>query len=458
MPRSSFLASTIYGIVAAASLASAPAGAASVSVCEGAGLTGNAGKEMYGPEGRLVTLAVGDTPASAGACATVALPVPAAAVRWFSLTELSVTEAPARLGLQGYFDAAEAQVSEVIYAQPAQLAEPGLLASNAPVTPQHALADAGRATWLWSPQLWLDAPDTAWNIAQRQNLRKLFITVPLSAAADVANAAQLAAFIRDANARGIEVWAVAGDRSDVLPESLPAVVARAAAYRAFNALHPDARLAGLQLDIEPYLLPGITLAPDYWRARYIDTIAAVHRELAGQLPLDLVMPVWWGTHPAWGAPLRDSLALPGLSLTVMNYRTDIDALRAGAMPFLAWGQEHGVKVAMALEQGRIGVNAGNGRDETRIDYAAVEGQGALWLLELGGVSVLLLLDAEHAGLPGQAYAQRSERVISTGTISFAGAPANLEAIAATLEAEWSAWEAFNGLAIHGLDQIDAGGR
>jgi len=113
---------------------------------------------------------------------------------------------------------------------------------------------------------------------------------------------------------------------------------------------------------------------------------------------------------------------------------------------------------MALETGRAGVNSDNGRDETRIDYVAAETEGELWMLELGGMSLLVLLDDRYAGLPGRPYARASERVISTGTISFADAPGNLQAIAATLEAEWSAWDAFAGLAIHGLDQLDVQGR
>jgi hypothetical protein len=532
---------------------------------------------MYGPEGKLVTLAISDEAAPAD-CQSTELPVPAAAVRWFTLTDIPPGAAPRNIGLQGYFDGMDVRVSEVIHAQPEVQNERGYLpfnvdlqpylqarafgleeratadgrrlhcaaggqiagislhsdfsweqlpgmqlelrvngngefslaiedatraAAERPLTlgsvkvdggtatlmfalpgnaerwsnlvffcpaaeatlvldslklvPRAPVATRGRATWLWEPQLWRDRPEFAWQLAQQERLTKFFITVP-TAGASVAEPERLAAFISAAKVRDIEVWAVAGDRGDVLPEQLQPLLDRAEAYRHFNAEYPEAQLAGLQLDIEPYLLPGITLAPDYWRERYIVTVTAVHAKLENELPLDLVMPVWWGLHPAWGARLLDAVVLPGLSLTVMNYRTNADALRVGAMPFLAWGQAHERSVAMALEKGRVGVNSGNGRDETRIDYAASPDRGEVWLLELGGMTLLLLLDGEREGLPGQAYAKSAERVISLRSVSFADVPDNLQAIAATLEAEWSAWDAFSGLAIHGLDQVDREGR
>ncbi|MEY4640101.1 MAG: hypothetical protein RLZZ227_95 [Pseudomonadota bacterium] len=554
-------------------VALAPLGAAEVSLCESAALSGNEGTQMYGPEGELLVLRVAADAVATEACVDLQLPLPLPAVRWFSLTDIPPESPPERLSLQGYFDERAARVSEVIHQQQQAQVEPGFLpfytdmqanldarafgieerahldgrdvvcgageqiagivlrpdglvaplpgmelriaatgtgtfrvaiadaererrdnpyelgalvldggvlnvsyvvpdamqrwtsltiicpqaaatltlSSMMLVPPQGTVRVAQRATWLWSPQLWLHAPEAVWRLAEQEQLGRIYVTVPLAESGGVANAEAFAHFVAEATTRNIAVWAVIGDRADVVPENLTLLLQRVDAYRRYNAEHADTPLAGLQLDIEPYLLPGSTLAPDYWRERYVATISAVHRQLAQQLPLDLVMPVWWGLHPAWGSRLLDALVLPGLSVTVMNYRTDGDVLRAGATPFLAWGLENDSAVAMALEKGRIGVNAGDGRDERRTDYARADA-GELWMLELGGISLLVLLDKVYEDLPGQAYLKSAERKVSTGDISFADAPENLQALAATLEAEWSAWDSFAGLAIHGLDQ------
>ncbi len=51
------------------------------------------------------------------------------------------------------------------------------------------------------------------------------------------------------------------------------------------------------------------------------------------MPLDLVMPVWWGSHPQWGLQLLNNLVMEQLSITVMNYRTSLNRLRAEPLPF-----------------------------------------------------------------------------------------------------------------------------
>jgi hypothetical protein len=310
-----------------------------------------------------------------------------------------------------------------------------------------------RATWLWQPSWWQSRADAAWRLAEREQLGKLYVTVPVGSDGSVEKPQLLADFIQAAHARKIEVWAVAGDRHDVLPQSLPPLLRRAQAYVDYNAARPEAaRLNGMQLDIEPYLLPGYVLAADYWRSRYLATVAAVHDALAQRLLLDMVMPVWWGTHPAWGSRLLSALQLPGLSLTVMNYRTNSEALKVGALPFLAWAQVSGNKVTMALESGTEGVNAGNGRNETRRRYVRDQHNGELWLFDIGGTGVLVLLDESARDLPGTAYRSAGESVLDTGTVTFAGKRETLGDMLKPLQAEWSVWQSFDGLAIHGLDQ------
>ena len=51
------------------------------------------------------------------------------------------------------------------------------------------------------------------SIAEQENLDKLHVTVPVSDNGEVETAGALAAFIREARRRKIEVWAVVGDAS-----------------------------------------------------------------------------------------------------------------------------------------------------------------------------------------------------------------------------------------------------
>lgn len=303
-----------------------------------------------------------------------------------------------------------------------------------------------RAAWIWSPDAWRHDAARLLEQAGSERLEALFVTVPVDDGT-VADAEVLAEFVRAATRADLAVTPVVGDPRDVLPENLPALLARAQAYRAYNlAADPESRLAGLQLDIEPYLLPGFFLDAAHWRARYLAMVDAVHKVTEGVLPLDVVLPVWWGTHPDWGRRLLDGLPRTGLSVTVMNYRTRPEALRAGATPFLDWGARAGVPVRIALETGPL-------PDETRRVYrrAAADEPASLWLVDGPRAPVWLLAATPVHELAGQGYVFEREQAMPASHLTFGGDRERLEALAADLAEEWRTWSSFAGLAIHGLD-------
>jgi len=384
-----------------------------------------------------------------GDCPSIELAVPDTAATWGRVINPTLAESPrARLILQGHFLPGAVSVSEIINPEPA----PAPVASSTALIPPAERPPsenpvAYRSGWLWQPAWWMNTPEQLFSLADRENLERVYLTVPVDNG-EVTNPQALARFITNAHERGIAVWAVVGDRRDVMPESLPALTGRANAYRYYNRYFPgNASLDGLQLDIEPYLLPGFTLDQPHWRERYITTVAAVHELLAGELPLDLVMPVWWGDHPDWSNQLLEKLTWPDLSVTIMNYRTDTDRLHTGGLPFLDWGEAHGTRVHMALEYGALA-------DEQRKHFFPAANQGQLWLFDLGEHQVLVLLDDNYAGLPGRAWQLGFESEFSASTLTFNGNREALDTAAEVLSRQWSAWSSFAGIAIHGIDSLE----
>jgi len=293
-----------------------------------------------------------------------------------------------------------------------------------------------RASWVWNPNTWMQEPDSVFAYADRYQLKALFISVPIANAA-VAQPEALAAFISAAAARGIKVWAVAGDPHMVLPEEHAASVTRMRAYVAYNAGPVEQRLAGVQFDVEPYLLPGYALAEPQWQARYVELVAALHEASEG-LPLEMVVPFWWANRTA----LLDGIAPHVSGLTVMDYRTHRDEIVRFAAPFLDWGTRQGKAIRIALEAGPVG-------EETVRQYVRAE-RGELWQSEIGGTTILLLLKAPQANPDGPAYRIAGSRVQDGSATSFHRNPATLVDIAPDLEKDFSAWSSFNGLALHEL--------
>lgn len=311
-------------------------------------------------------------------------------------------------------------------------------------------ASNGRAgAWFWSPAFWQERPQALWDAASEQGLEELYLSVPVEDG-QVADPDALADFLVDAEARDLSVWVVIGDPRDVLEQSWPALEDRLKAFRRFNEDHADdAQLDGVQLDIEPYLLPGFSQNHELWRERYVRTIELAEDVMDEAMPLDLVVPSWWGIHPRWGERFFEALSWSGMRMTVMNYHTDPERLKHDAEPFLSWGQNTGSRIRMALEAGGL-------PDETQQRFTRASGEGELWRVDVGQASVLMLFDRPKSGLPGTGFSHEGTATVPASRYTFDGDLDTMAVVAGALEAHWQKWTSFDGLSFHGLDETYTG--
>ncbi len=332
------------------------------------------------------------------------------------------------------------QLSSIRLHNVAILPGPAALDSNATST---------RSAWLWSPRLWQQDADTMWRIVAEQQLQELYLTIPVADDGSLPTT-ELQALLAEASARGIQVWPVIGDRRDVLPTAWPALRKRISAYARFNAENAGRpALAGVQLDIEPYLLPGFNLNPAYWRDRYLQTIDFARGVVGPLLRIDLAIPVWWGSQPDFGSEFLARLVPYHVSLTIMNYRTNSQQLLAGAQPFLNWGDSFGREVSIGLEAGSL-------QDEMQRLYRPANATGELWEFAVGNQAVLALFAQPVSGLPGQAFGLTEERLFSASNLTFQGNLQRLQTMAGFLTANLSRWTSFRGVSLHGLDEVYRG--
>lgn len=304
--------------------------------------------------------------------------------------------------------------------------------------PQVQKQVAPRSTWIWDRSEWREHGDALIDWAAREGMKELFIVVTLDEGR-VTEPQPLAAFIRRARERGIAISAVEGDPHMALPTQRAATAARARAYADYNAkMEPAARLAGIQFDIEPYLLPEHVLPAARLETEYLATAAAL-REAAGTMPLEFVVPFWWDDRRA----LLDGLARHADALSVMDYRTDPQQIVEFAVPFLDWAASHGKRVRIALEAGSL-------PEETQRRYrrAGKDEAGDMLMLTIEGQQVLALL-RQPLALPGaQAYKLTGTRRIDGSSTTFHKNKDALRALLPRLEADFSAWPGFGGIALH----------
>ncbi|WP_314445066.1 hypothetical protein [Massilia timonae] len=317
--------------------------------------------------------------------------------------------------------------------------QPGL-ATQAPVDAADVRRRAPRATWAWSPNAWRERADAMLDWAAEQGMGELFINVPVRAGT-VAEPQALAAFVRQADSRGIAVTAFEDGPDLILPTARADAVGRMRAYAAYNAqAGARARLKGVQFDVQPQLLDPDKLPKAARDNHYLDLLAAL-RGAAGTMRLEAVAPAAWSGEDA----LLRGLARHVDALTVRTYRTDPDEIRRHAAPFLDWGVQHGKRVRIALEAGPAG--AGVERQYRRLGPGT---RGDLLMFDLDGQKVLMLLKVPAAQDEAQAYALAGRRDIAGSATTFHFDKPALMRLLPQLERGFGAWKSFGGMAVHAL--------
>jgi hypothetical protein len=313
-----------------------------------------------------------------------------------------------------------------------------------PSLPPSPISNTG--TWLWYPEEWLTRPRQIEEWAVASQLDRIFLQLKIDNG-EVADQHALANFVTQLGKHGISAHAVEGDPAMATAEGLNHALRRAAAIRRYQlASPPDAALAGLQFDIEPYLLADFALDPAAIWARWAGAIQALSS--AWGEPVSVVVPFWMLDSEAGAAAM--AAVHPVISnLTVMAYRTDTGEITALSEPWLAWGARNDVPVSVALENGTLGVEVHRTfvRAETGNLLLSIEGQTA---------TVSLLSEPAEARQDALAYAFDQETRVNPARISFMNNRDKLAVARAELTRLLVAWPSFDGLMIHALDETDGG--
>lgn len=107
-------------------------------------------------------------------------------------------------------------------------------------------------------------------------------------------------------------------------------------------------LAGIQLDIEPYLLPGF-FGDDSGPRRYLEAIDILREAIGGRTRLSIVIPFWLAAKTVGARPLGFAVMDRADEVAVMSYRTNLDELAEIADDTLRYGDLIGTSVWLAVE-------------------------------------------------------------------------------------------------------------
>jgi hypothetical protein len=299
------------------------------------------------------------------------------------------------------------------------------------------------AAWVWEPRRWMDDPAGLSAAASGAGIGALYITVPIEAGS-VKAPGSLAAFIERCRAAGIEVYAVEGDPAMITGKGLELAVSRASALAQYRSVYPQAPLAGVQYDIEPYLLPSFGTAPKTGWQRWSATLLTLAAALGE--PVDAVIPFWIEDSPGGETALAE--VRPALrAVTVMAYRTRPEQILAVAAPALLFAERAGLPATVGLEAGPIA------QDRRSIYRPAATGD--LHLAVLGDISAALLLDKPRPAANTRAFRQSHFIRSDPGNVSFLGRLPQLHAATAELSRALTAYPAAQRIAFHGLHAFES---
>jgi hypothetical protein len=392
---------------------------------------------------RFAALLDNPPPLLPAACAIAELPFSAQQIAGVALYP-EKNDQPEQLGLQGRWSEGKFQIAEIArpLPTPATTSSPAETAAtaNSDLPTAKAQHGKGRSAWIWGEEKWRNAAQGLLEKLAANGVTEIFVTVPIDRATGLMGDPEgLSRFISQARSQNIAVWAADGDPRAVLPEERAHWLARAKTYAAYNASAPkEMQLAGVALDVEPYLLPGYAASPVKWHQAYAEFVAEFAKE-AG-MPIDLAVPFWFNQAELTNGRLLDALA-PHISvLTVMGYRTDVEIIRSITRPFLEWGSRQEKLIRIALEAGPL-------PDEEHRLYKKSE-KGELWLIDLAGLSFAILLKEAKSNPVGATLAFSHAVPSPARRLTFHGEESKLLELLPLLENELAVWPSFKGIALH----------
>ena len=198
------------------------------------------------------------------------------------------------------------------------------------------------AAWVWRSDLLLRHPRMATSFLRRaaaHRIRSLYVQIG-------PNLGSFREFLRLATDLDIRIYALSGSPGDVDNPAVPlGAMGRVIAY---NRQH-TARFAGIQFDVEPYLLSRYRTDRRRVLTRYVRLLHALRRRSAGKIAYGMVVPFWFNQETVGGRNLMGIVARNADSLAIMSYRTNRDRLLAVSAGALCYAHRYGKPALLGIE-------------------------------------------------------------------------------------------------------------
>ena len=195
--------------------------------------------------------------------------------------------------------------------------------------------------WVWDYHAAVAHPETLLQECRRAGITRILVQMPHRDDPPSVWSAY-AALLKRTGQSGVEIFALDGYPEAIYePGPLIEKIVR------LRTLLPDGHWAGLQLDIEPYLLARFSDPQDY--SLYLHVIENIKAVVGDRARLSIVMPFWFSAKTAHNRPLDFEVMDRADEVALMSYRTDVDDLEDITDHTLRYGDAVDVPVWLAVE-------------------------------------------------------------------------------------------------------------
>ncbi|MCX8575255.1 MULTISPECIES: hypothetical protein [unclassified Gilliamella] len=281
------------------------------------------------------------------------------------------------------------------------------------------------AMWNWKATTWNNSPNQFITKIKSKGINQIYLQLFIENQ-QIEYEEQLINLLDIAFQNGIEIIAVEGAAEMILESGLQNAIERNQIIKQFCQRRINKPcLAGIQYDIEPYLLSDYDQNKDLIWQQWAQAIKKLSESWGGKI--EIVVPFWLKDINQ-SKQIIQFIEPYSLKYIIMVYRTDYELIYDISAKWLSWGDENLHKIVIALENGIL--------SEEFEKYYSYDQTNS---------------EIEEGSNDENSNVNSTDHIVDFTEISFEGNEDELFGMINALTEVFSNWSSFDGFAINGLD-------
>lgn len=293
--------------------------------------------------------------------------------------------------------------------------------------------------WNWENSTWYQSPEQFISKIKSKGINEVYLQLFIENN-KIKNKEQLIQLLAFASQNQIKIIAVEGSPEMVTESGLQNAIGRNQIIKQFCIEYESQPcFAGIQYDIEPYILKGYNQDPNKIWQMWIHAVKKLSESWGDKI--EIVIPFWLRKIDN-GEQIVQNIKPYTSKYIVMAYRTDYLDIYNLSASWLYWGDKNEQRIIIALESGMLD-------DELEKLYVPNQQNGEIEKVSFTDKDVILL-NKDKITSDNTLYAYSKSSLTKNQSISFLGQEDKLFQMVNLLSNIFTEWGSFDGFALHGL--------